>query len=210
MRHIASTDASVARAEAAAMVSGWFRTSTPGLSGDSSSSPTSATQSGAGRASKQTGTSTAAVLEVGGQRLTGEEKLLADDRCGISQLPFHCPAFARHLQAVTLHVHQMPRYPPRVKLASHLSSGLAKQRPTWIVFATINWRRCRAFLEWAEGSSGASRIAMELKALRSAAAARKVADLAGTAEGKEGLVRGLAEALKHDPSLRLQLGALLQ
>ena len=69
---------------------------------------------------------------------------------------------------------------------------------------------CRAFLEWAEGSSGAARIAMELKALRAAAAARKVADLAGTAEGKEGLVRGLAEALQHDPSLRLQLGALLQ
>ena len=69
--------------------------------------------------------------------------------------------------------------------------------------------RRRAFLEWAEGSSGAARIAMELKALRSTAAARKVADLAATAEGKEGLVRGLAEALKHDPSLRLQLGALL-
>ena len=68
----------------------------------------------------------------------------------------------------------------------------------------------RGFLDWAEGATGAARIAMELKALRSAAASRKVAELAGTAEGKEGLVRGLAEALQHDPSLRLQLGALLQ
>lgn len=51
---------------------------------------------------------------------------------------------------------------------------------------------------------------MELKALRSVAAGRKVAELAGTAEGKSGLMRGLAEALQHDPSLRLQLGALLR
>lgn len=69
---------------------------------------------------------------------------------------------------------------------------------------------CRVFLEWAESAAGAAHIAMELKALRSVAAGRKVAELAGTAEGKEGLMRGLAEALQHDPSLRLQLGALLR
>ena len=69
---------------------------------------------------------------------------------------------------------------------------------------------CRGFLEWAKSAAGAAHIAMELKALRSVAAGRKVAELAGTAEGKEGLMRGLAEALQNDPSLRLQLGALLR
>lgn len=69
---------------------------------------------------------------------------------------------------------------------------------------------CRAFLEWVEGNAGAARIAMELKALRSAASAAAVQGLVETAEGKEGLVRGLQEALCHDPSLRLQLGALLK
>ena len=71
------------------------------------------------------------------------------------------------------------------------------------------WYYCRMFLEWAESTAGAARIAIELKSLRSTAAGRKVAELAGSAEGKEGLMRGLAEALQNDPSLRLQLGALL-
>ncbi len=192
MRHIASTDASVARAEAAAMVSGWFLTSKPERSRDSSASPASATHGSAGRAMKQTGTSTAAVLEVGGRSLTGEEQLLADDRYGLCWFPLRrlcCPMCSRDGKGRPQQLIPLDR--------------------CMIMSATSISSRCRAFLEWAEGSSGAARIAMELKALRSAAAARKVADLAGTAEGKEGLVRGLAEALKHDPSLRLQLGALL-
>ncbi len=85
MRHIASTDASVTRAEAAAMVSGWFLTSTPGLSPDNGTSLASATQAGTGRAMKQIGT--AAVSEVGGRSLTAEEKLLADDRYGMCWPP---------------------------------------------------------------------------------------------------------------------------
>ena len=39
------------------------------------------------------------------------------------------------------------------------------------------WARDQEFSEWAEGAAGAQRIAMELKALRSAAAERCISDI---------------------------------
>jgi acetyl-CoA carboxylase/biotin carboxylase 1 len=70
------------------------------------------------------------------------------------------------------------------------------------------WRDDGAFMAWAEGASGAARIAMELKGLRMRAASRAVQALASTAEGTEGLVRGLQEAMRANPSLVLQLRSL--
>ena len=87
MRHIASTDASVTHSEAAAMVSGWFLTSTPALLGDGGASLAPAPPAGR---SLQTGMSTAAVLEVEGRSRTSEEKLLADDRFGLRRLSQKC------------------------------------------------------------------------------------------------------------------------
>lgn len=71
------------------------------------------------------------------------------------------------------------------------------------------WRDDAAFMAWAQGSNGAARIAMELKALRMRAAARAVQDLSATAEGTEGLVRGLQEAMRDNPSLLLQMRSLV-
>jgi hypothetical protein len=68
----------------------------------------------------------------------------------------------------------------------------------------------RAFLAWAEGPAGRAQIAMELKALRSHAASRLVVDMLGTAEGKEGLIKGLQQALATDTALATQLRSLLQ
>jgi acetyl-CoA carboxylase/biotin carboxylase 1 len=66
-----------------------------------------------------------------------------------------------------------------------------------------------AFLEWMESSTGTARLAMELKSLRHQAACRTVLQLAATAEGTDGLVKGLAEAVKDNPSLVLQLRSLV-
>lgn len=71
MRHIASTDPSLGRAAAAALVRAWFLTSLP------SSAPVSASAS---RAAKH-GSDAAAMLEAGGTKLSDEERLLANDRC---------------------------------------------------------------------------------------------------------------------------------
>lgn len=71
------------------------------------------------------------------------------------------------------------------------------------------WQDDGAFLEWVQGGSGAARIAMELRLLRTRAASRLVAQLAGTAEGTEGLVAGLREAVRSNPSLTLQLRSLV-
>jgi acetyl-CoA carboxylase/biotin carboxylase 1 len=68
----------------------------------------------------------------------------------------------------------------------------------------------RSFLSWAESPAGRAQIAMELKALRSHAASRLVADMLGTAEGKEGLLKGLQAALGTDTALATQLRSLLQ
>ena len=81
MHHIASTDAAVSRAEAAAMVSGWFLTSTPALSSVDGAVPAIAPDAGVSKATRQAGVGASAVLEVGGRILTAEERLLADDRC---------------------------------------------------------------------------------------------------------------------------------
>lgn len=70
------------------------------------------------------------------------------------------------------------------------------------------WNDDAAFMDWAESSSGASRIAVELKSLRTVKAARAVMELAVTAEGTEGLVRGLQEAMVDNPSLLLHLRSL--
>lgn len=49
-----------------------------------------------------------------------------------------------------------------------------------------------------------------LQALRTGAAARVVQELASSAEGTEGLVRGLQAALKDNPSLMLYLRSLVK
>ena len=71
------------------------------------------------------------------------------------------------------------------------------------------WHDDAAFMSWAESSSGAARIAMELKILRQNAAAATVRELSATAEGTDGLVRGLYDALEANPSLLLQLRSLV-
>lgn len=71
------------------------------------------------------------------------------------------------------------------------------------------WQDDGAFMAWAQGAGGAARIAMELRHLRTRAAARLVSELAGTAEGTEGLVAGLREAVQSNSSLVLQLRSLV-
>lgn len=71
------------------------------------------------------------------------------------------------------------------------------------------WQNDAAFVSWVESASGAARIAMELKALRQRAASRIVQELSTTAEGTEGLVKGLEAAIKENPSLVLQLRSLV-
>jgi hypothetical protein len=72
------------------------------------------------------------------------------------------------------------------------------------------WQNDAAFMRWAEGAGGAARLAMELKALRTRAAARAVQELCSSTEGTDGLVKGLQEALQDNPSLLLQLRSLLK
>lgn len=71
------------------------------------------------------------------------------------------------------------------------------------------WNDDDVFMAWAESASGAARIAMELKILRQSAAADMVKELSATAEGTDGLVRGLHSALDANPSLLLQLRSLV-
>jgi hypothetical protein len=71
------------------------------------------------------------------------------------------------------------------------------------------WQDDAAFMAWAQGSGGGARVALELRQLRMRAAARAVEELAGTAEGTEGLVAGLRQALQANPSLLLQLRSLV-
>ncbi|KAL4525084.1 hypothetical protein Ndes2526A_g07171 [Nannochloris sp. 'desiccata'] len=71
------------------------------------------------------------------------------------------------------------------------------------------WESDGAFMSWVESASGAARIAIELKALKQRAASAVVAELAATAEGTDGLIRGLAEAVRSNPSLVLQLRSLV-
>lgn len=75
--------------------------------------------------------------------------------------------------------------------------------------AEADWQDDAAFMEWVQGGGGASRVALELRLLRTRAAARQVTELAGTAEGTEGLVAGLREAVRSNPSLVLQLRSLV-
>ena len=60
-----------------------------------------------------------------------------------------------------------------------------------------------------QGAGGAARIGMELRLLRTRAAAQLVTELSGTAEGTDGLVAGLREAVRANPSLVLQLRSLV-
>lgn len=71
------------------------------------------------------------------------------------------------------------------------------------------WESDGAFMSWVESASGAARIAIELKALKQRAATAVVTELAATAEGTDGLIRGLAEAVRSNPSLVLQLRSLV-
>jgi acetyl-CoA carboxylase/biotin carboxylase 1 len=71
------------------------------------------------------------------------------------------------------------------------------------------WENDGAFMSWVESASGAARIAIELKALKQRAATAVVTELAATAEGTNGLIRGLAEAVRSNPSLVLQLRSLV-
>ncbi|GMH43409.1 hypothetical protein BSKO_11331 [Bryopsis sp. KO-2023] len=72
------------------------------------------------------------------------------------------------------------------------------------------WQDDGIVLRWAESPAGRARIAMELKSIRSMAAARLVEQVVSTPEGKMGLIRGLEEAIKNDSTLRAQLGALIR
>jgi len=67
----------------------------------------------------------------------------------------------------------------------------------------------KALLAWAESPGGKAQIAVELKALRSQAAARLVRDMLATGEGKEGLIKGLQAVLATDSTLTTQLRALV-
>ncbi|PSC75189.1 acetyl-carboxylase 1-like [Micractinium conductrix] len=75
--------------------------------------------------------------------------------------------------------------------------------------AERQWGDDAAFMEWAQGAGGAARIGMELRLLRTRAAAQLVTELSGTAEGTDGLVAGLREAVRANPSLVLQLRSLV-
>ncbi|PRW58200.1 acetyl- carboxylase 1-like isoform A [Chlorella sorokiniana] len=92
-----------------------------------------------------------------------------------------------------------------------LASALAPAGPEGgsAAEAQAAWQDDGAFLDWVQGGGGAARIAMELRLLRTHAASRLVAQLAGTAEGTEGLVAGLREAVRSNPSLTLQLRSLV-
>jgi hypothetical protein len=74
----------------------------------------------------------------------------------------------------------------------------------------LRWASDAQFLDWALSASGAQRIATELKTLRAAAATRAIAGISSTQEGKEGLLRGISAAIKTDPTLAIQLRALLE
>lgn len=89
------------------------------------------------------------------------------------------------------------------------SSGSGVQLAPVGAAADKIWQNDAAFMSWVDSAGGAARIAMELKGLRQRSATAAVAELAGTAEGTEGLIKGLAEALKSNPSLALQLRSLV-
>lgn len=72
------------------------------------------------------------------------------------------------------------------------------------------WQDDLAFLDWSEAEAGASRVALELKSLRVNVAMRSVDRLCQTPEGTAGLVKGLDEAIKSNPSLLLCLRSLVK
>ncbi|KAK2079983.1 hypothetical protein QBZ16_002378 [Prototheca wickerhamii] len=72
------------------------------------------------------------------------------------------------------------------------------------------WQDDLAFLDWSEAEAGASRVALELKTLRVNVAMRSVDRLCQTPEGTAGLVKGLDEAIKSNPSLLLCLRSLVK
>jgi acetyl-CoA carboxylase/biotin carboxylase 1 len=90
-----------------------------------------------------------------------------------------------------------------VQLACTLAAG------SGAAAAERAWQDDGAFMAWAQGAGGAARIALELRQLRTGAAAALVAELAGTGEGTEGLVAGLRQAVQSNPSLVLQLRSLV-
>lgn len=65
-------------------------------------------------------------------------------------------------------------------------------------------------MDWSEAEAGASRVALELKSLRVNVAMRSVDRLCQTPEGTAGLVKGLDEAIKSNPSLLLCLRSLVK
>jgi len=93
---------------------------------------------------------------------------------------------------------------PEADLAVPLGLGKAQE------LNFLRWASDAEFLGWARSAAGAQRIATELKALRAAAATRAIAGISATQEGKEGLLRGLEAAIKSDPTLAIQLRALLE
>jgi hypothetical protein len=99
--------------------------------------------------------------------------------------------------------------PHRSEAASDAGSGSALAAGAEGAAEERQWQDDAAFMEWAQGASGAGRVALELRVLRTGAAARLVAELSGTAEGTEGLVAGLREAVRANPSLVLQLRSLV-
>lgn len=93
--------------------------------------------------------------------------------------------------------------------AAAASATAASPAPRLEELAAAQVAGDRAFLAWAESPAGRARIAVELKALRAAAAARLVADMVATAEGRDGLLRGLQAALGTDTALATQLRSLV-
>ena len=93
---------------------------------------------------------------------------------------------------------------PRRYDGSH--GGAPEQAPS----AAVGPEADRAFLAWEESVVGRALIGAELRALRSAAAARLVADMLETQEGREGLLAGLGQAVSGNSGLAAQLRALLQ
>lgn len=73
---------------------------------------------------------------------------------------------------------------------------------------TSSWADDAAFLGWAASGLGGATVAAELKALRSAAAARAVAALAESAEGRDGLVAALEKLVAGDAGVRSAVEAL--
>lgn len=72
------------------------------------------------------------------------------------------------------------------------------------------WVDDQAVQQWAESATGSSRIALELKSIKSNAAKRHVEQILASSDGKEGLLQALDNAIHLDTHFKKQLSALLK